>query len=650
MLINTRLYLFLLACLFSAFQGSAQQNSQPTQAEHRIYLDVVVTSKSGAPVGGLQQQDFTILDNNVPQTIASFDAVDGRQAAIEVILVLDAVNVESREVAVEHKDISRFLKVDGGHLAYPTAVATLTDKGLQFQPDFSTDGNAISAALSQQTIPVRSIGRDTDRGGAGQRFQISFQGFALLLAQERWRPGRKLIVWVSPGWPPLFGLESMRDPKLEQQVFGNLVEVSKELRQGQITLYDLAPPGIDYWQDYVKGITQPSQVRMGTLALQVLATHSGGLVLSSSNSIAAQLQECLTDAGFYYEVSFDSPLAARPNEYHHLEVRVAKPGLTARTRQEYYSQPLPATTLTADSETTSTSKQDDALAHEPRTEGAAPANTSDESHSANAPPYLDEPLAQLVTHIPELKSLQPAADQHVLPVILQKLGQSVDDFVSNIGDLIADEDVTQERLNADGKIEARERVQDSYLILHHGYEWGADAEYRMDDKGNRLGPIGLSQGYLVTSGHALSCIEFSTVVQPQSRFRYLGDEKLGSRETYVLAFGQQPGVATFFTTMRGTGGADVNMLTQGILWVDKNNFQILRMRSDLLARNSEIELDQLTTDVTFGQVRLQDLPNPLWLPSDADVYIEIAGQKYRNMHHYTNYRRYRVSVKIGPSL
>jgi hypothetical protein len=55
----------------------------------------------------------------------------------------------------------------------------------------------------------------------------------------------------------------------------------------------------------------------------------------------------------------------------------------------------------------------------------------------------------------------------------------VDDFVREIGDLIAHEDVTQEKLNAKGKIKAKERVQDNYLILHHGYACGASAEYRM---------------------------------------------------------------------------------------------------------------------------------------------------------------------------
>jgi hypothetical protein len=38
-------------------------------------------------------------------------------------------------------------------------------------------------------------------------------------------------------------------------------------------------------------------------------------------------------------LSFDPPHADHADEYHHIEVQVAKPGLTARTRQGYYQQP-----------------------------------------------------------------------------------------------------------------------------------------------------------------------------------------------------------------------------------------------------------------------------------------------------------------------
>jgi len=651
MFTNSRLDLFLLLSLLCAPQVLARQNNLPTQSGHgKIYLDVVVIPKSGPPVSGLQQQDFTILDNNVPQTVTSFEAVDGRQAPLEVVLLVDAVNLGFREVTVARDGINIFLKADGGRLSQTTTFAILTDKGIHFHEEFSKDGNALSTALEHYTIPLRSINNTTDHG-AGERSQLTLLGLGQLVTREGPRPGRKIIVWVAPAGLLILGPKNMLNAELEQQVFGSIVDASTQLREAQITLYSVDPlgtaeVGASYWKTYLKGVSKPSQAQMDDLALGVIATQSGGLALESSNDIAAQLQECIADAVVYYELSFVPPLSGRPNEYHQLEVHVAKPGLTARTRQGYYTQPGRGGELTAESEMPG-GMGDDALSLEPGAGSVTPEAFSQQVYYANAHPYLDLPLSQLVDHIPELKTLQPTPDRQELPVILQKMGQSVDNFMRDIGDLIAHEDVTQEKLNKKGGIQAKQRVQDNYLILHHGYEWGASAEYRMDENGKRLGPIGLEKGYLVTSGQALSCISFSTVAQAQSKFRYLGAEKIGSRETYVLGFAQKPGEVTFRTVMSGTGGAEADMLTQGILWVDKKSFQIIRMRSDLLAPQNEIGLDQLTTEVTFAEVQLQDVPNPLWLPSDVDVSMEIKKQKFHNVHHYTNYRRYRVSVKIG---
>lgn len=629
MLVSERCGVLLLMLLLCASPIVAQDGKPPTALENRaIHLAVVVTDKSGTPVRGLQLEDFTVLDNGAPQGITSFEAVDGQQAHVQVVVVIDAVTVGARELAIEREEIQRFLKADEGHLAFATTFAVLTEAGIQLHLGFSEDGNALSSALGHQQIPRRSIGRDTDRGGSSARFDSAFQGFAQLLEEERERPGRKLIIWVSPNWPMLPQARS-------QQILPSIVEIATELREGQITLYMVDPAGT---ADLTMGLedTPVNHTRPADSE-----TPSGGLVLHPGNDMAAALRRCVSDGSAYYEISFNRAIADRPDEYHRLEIRVGRPGLAARTTEGYYAQPPRAESLTAGSE------QPRKVGDENTSPGAA-LTEADNAVYANAHPYLDWPVAQLTGLIPELKAMQPAADQQQLPIILENTGHTVDDFVRNIRDLIAREDVTQEKLNAKGRVEAKERVRDNYLILHHGREWGASAEYRMDDKGNRLGQIGLEKGYLVTLGYALSCIRFSTVAQRQSKFRYLGEEKLGSRETYVVGYAQVPAEATFTSAM-GIGGREVDMLEQGILWVDKNNFQIVRTRSDLLAPHAEIGLDQLTTEVTFGEVRLQDVPKPLWLPSDVTVYLEISGEKFQNIHHYTNYRRYRVSVKIGAS-
>jgi len=169
----------------------------------------------------------------------------------------------------------------------------------------------------------------------------------------------------------------------------------------------------------------------------------------------------------------------------------------------------------------------------------------EQNYYANAHPYLDESLEQLIKRMPELKTIQPVPDQQALPTILEKTGEQVDDFFRKVVDLAALEEITKEKWGGQGQVTERLQMEDSYLILRSGAEmFGTVNEYRMDSKGNRLEEAGLNNGYFVTSNFALSHVYFSTAVQSESRFRYLGEEKVGPRDTYVVAFAQTPGEAT----------------------------------------------------------------------------------------------------------
>jgi VWFA-related protein len=348
MFINARLGLFILVSMLYAATASAQESIAPTQPDNStVFLDVVVTPKSGPPVGGLQQEDFTILDNKVPQTILTFQAVRGREVPIEVVLVVDDVNTGLPNIAYERSEINKFLKTDGGHLANPMALAFLTDNGIKVQDEFSTDGNALSAALDQYTLGLHTITRSGGIYSAEERLQISMKALFELGSREAARPGRKIILWISPGWPILSGpgVVQQMDAKQEQGIFNNVVKLSTMFRQGQVTLYSIDPLGsADFggrafrWEGYTKGLSKPSQAEWGNLALQVVATQSGGLALTSSNDITGSMKQCLADTLAYYEISFAPPLDQKRDEYHHLEVHVTDRKLTARTSQGYYAQ------------------------------------------------------------------------------------------------------------------------------------------------------------------------------------------------------------------------------------------------------------------------------------------------------------------------
>jgi hypothetical protein len=287
-------------------------------------------------------------------------------------------------------------------------------------------------------------------------------------------------------------------------------------------------------------------------------------------------------------------------------------------------------------------------------------------------PYLELPLPQLMKRVPQLKGISPTSDQKALAKILQQTGQQVDAFFVHLGDLSAKEDITQERLASGtlpggmpgGTLQAMQRSHDNYLILRHtGNGPPRIEEFRTDAKGKRLEETGVENGFFVTSGFALSSIHFATAYQWDSRFVYLGDQKIGGHDTYVLAFAQLPSESRVEVTIQGKNGTKLRLLSQGIAWVDKSNFHILRLRTDLLTPQPDIGLTEQTTTINYAEARFVDAP-PLWLPRDVNVYIQftehpsagardlgagVMEEAFRNTHHYSNYLLYRVSTKMGVS-
>jgi VWFA-related protein len=369
---RSRFSLFCLTLSVCALPAAAQQsgaipaNPVPlpskeapaqTATDHRIVLDVGVTDKSGQPIRGLQKQDFTVLDNKAPATITGFEAVEAAtgqagpapDASGQIILLLDEVNTTFTQVSRARDDMERFLRQHVGPLPQPAVIAFLSDTGgiqVQEGSEPSSNPEMLINQLKSHDAALRDIRRSAGFYGAVDRFQLSLRALAGIANHEEAVPGRKTLIWVSPGWPILSGPGVQLDSKQEQGLFNSMVELSESLRRARITLYSIDPLGTAdagglrtfYYENFLKGVEKPQQMQAGNLALQVFATHSGGRVFSGSNDVASEIAASLADAASLYTLSFNAP-AGEPGRYHAIQVNVARPGLKVRTSSGYYSQP-----------------------------------------------------------------------------------------------------------------------------------------------------------------------------------------------------------------------------------------------------------------------------------------------------------------------
>ena len=318
--------------------------------EGKIHLDVMVADTAGKALSGLGPQDFTLLDDGRPRKILSFRSFDGvnvnANPPVRVFLVFDTVNLPFQQVSFARQELEKFLHATGGRLAQPVSLILMTDAGMRVQPRASTDGNALATVLDQIKGGLHSVYTAMGADGDLQRFQLSLHQMELIADNSAHVPGRKLLIWIGPGWPMMNSHQFTFSDKDQSHYFENIVQLSTALREARMVVYSVTPVNVEtdqtrtlMYRDFLKGVPSPRKADTGNLALKVLAIQSGGRILGPDNHLAEQIDNCIADANAFYTISFNPSPAEHADEYHDLKVVVDTPGASVRTNSGYYNQP-----------------------------------------------------------------------------------------------------------------------------------------------------------------------------------------------------------------------------------------------------------------------------------------------------------------------
>ena len=372
-------------------------SSQPpatasTAPEGLLHLDVVVDTPAGNPVAGLEAADFSLLDNGQPAKIVSFHAysvVVPPHPLVSITLLLDTFQVPRELQRIERTQVEDFLRQNGGHLAQPISLLMLNDTGLWRVGQFSDDGNALADALAHNRVTrfvvdnwtevAERMGRTSNQSlaeAAGTGTVMAFSraesapiaalsSLAMIAAAERRQPGRKLLVWVGPGW----GTASGNNPTLpadsrqqNQALFDDIVWFSGLLRLARVSVCSVSavetrsasgqienPPSPSTSPDFTAKAMHPatSPLDAAPLALnrKVLAIESGGSAPDPTSGDPVRLDmvqllgDCVRSPSAFYTLTFNPAPAQHADEYHDLKVNLRAPGLTVRTNTGYYDEP-----------------------------------------------------------------------------------------------------------------------------------------------------------------------------------------------------------------------------------------------------------------------------------------------------------------------
>jgi hypothetical protein len=250
--------------------------------------------------------------------------------------------------------------------------------------------------------------------------------------------------------------------------------------------------------------------------------------------------------------------------------------------------------------------------------------------------------------------MQPAGNQDQLPMILLRVGQMGNPLFHDFPQISSDEQVSSawNHPNASTAFENMHYTPKPrlfrYIVLPRTVgDVLAFEEYRTDPTGNPLEASSLRGLFMVTSDFASTWLYLSAADQPGSRFRYFGVQTIRNRDCQVVGFAQDPERFQSVGRLR-VGDRSGALLVQGLAWIDSQTFKFLRIITWLLAPRTDVELSSQTSTVDFYPVQPSGSERVFWLPRDVVVEVVYRGLWARNIHHYSNFKLFRVESTIKP--
>ncbi len=390
-----------------AQQPPAQQPPppQPQQPVFRaginfVRVDVIVTDDKGNPVTNLDQKDFEVLEDGVPQTVQTFRLVDipntpppdaeppheirneydqEREATRPdvrlFVIMLDDYHVRRGASMRVKEPLIRFVQQDLSPLDLVAVMYPLTPlDALQFTHNRDSIVSAINAFVGRKYdyTPRNEFEEQYAYYPAATVERIRNQvSLSALKGLTTWlgsvREGRKAVILVSEGYTnnlppqlndPIAAIPGLgnpsqpgaqnTDPRAESVHFFETADMMTDLREvydaanrANTAIYALDPRGLAAFEyDINEGVA--SQADRTALSdtldtLHVLADETDGRAIVNSNDLDRGLRQIVRDSSAYYLLGYTSSVAPADGKFHEIKVRVKRPGLEVRARKGYWA-------------------------------------------------------------------------------------------------------------------------------------------------------------------------------------------------------------------------------------------------------------------------------------------------------------------------
>ncbi len=387
--IPIRKLMALLLCLEFSVSAVPQATDYVFRAKTEIVLvNVTVRDKDGNFVRNLKQEDFTVLEDNKPQNVLSFDlentdavpATDVAQVKVLGSSATPAIQIQNaqqtsaafkdRRLVVLFFDLSSMQPEETERAS--TSALTYVDKqmmpadlvaivslgnSLKVDQDFTADRNKLNRVLqgftsgNGQGFEEGSTGATEGTGDTGGAFSADDTEFNIFNTDRRLEALRtiaKQLERIDQKKSLIYFSSGVTRTGIENQ--SQLRAATNAAVRANMAIYTMdglqaVVPGGEAQGASLRGVSAYSGQSMANAfdsnfssqeTLVTLAGDTGGRAYLDSNDFSKVFKGVQADTSTYYMLGYHSANAARDGRYRHITVKLNQPGLKLEYRKGYY--------------------------------------------------------------------------------------------------------------------------------------------------------------------------------------------------------------------------------------------------------------------------------------------------------------------------
>jgi len=310
-----RFSLFFPAILSLSFSSSAQGVPVIQVETHLIDTTLSVRDADGRIVTGLAQNDFTVVEDGVPQKIRFF--AHDNQLPLSIGLIIDESGSQEKFVKEHEKDIEAFLK----QVLEPTdeAFALCFGNHLRLVSDATASAQAIMdgvRSFDKGNLNFPEIGPEEQRKLGTALYDAVYFSITERLAAIHQR--RKVLLIFSDGE--------------ENSSEHDLIDAIETAQNADVLIYAIRYTELTHGK-------MDARDRYGMRALDHLTSLTGGKAFDfHSTKLKRDFAEIAGDLRSLYDLAYQSTNPVRDGTYRKVVIQTTSPGLAVRSRAGYYAK------------------------------------------------------------------------------------------------------------------------------------------------------------------------------------------------------------------------------------------------------------------------------------------------------------------------